>query len=142
MRYLTIIATVWATTAPATDLLMDDALKVTIAQSGFAGITGTIYEVDLLANFTVSHFVNDQVTEEINDILPPEALATLQTLLNQPLKSSDASAPEINPRTITVNYQDQEWIVTMAPDATDQNLQGESVLNLAAWIAAQANLLD
>lgn len=139
MRYLPLIAVVWATTAPATEALLDDDVKITVAQSGFAGVTGTIYEVDTLANFTVSEFVNDQVTDETTDVLPPEALSSLQALLDQTLESSDANAPEINPMTITVNYQGHEWTVTMTPDAAAEGMHhGQAVRDLAAWMATHA----
>lgn len=143
MRYLTLLAAVWATTAYADEVLMDDTLKITVAQTGFAGVTGTIYEVDRLANFTVSAFVNDVVTEESSDVLSPEALVSLQSLLTHPLVSSDEVAPEINPLTITVNYQGQEWVVTETPyapeDAAEKN---RPVRALADWMATQAETRD
>lgn len=106
---------------------MDDGrlkaeLEVRDAQSGFAGLSGTITRIEPDGTFTVSRFLNERVEEPHREgRLAGEEIESLAQVLDEQgfyeLRQEIGRAPPVNPRTITVSLGERTATLSLEPGA-------------------------
>lgn len=118
-------------------------LEVRLGQSGFAGVTGTIYEVEPDGAWSMASFVNEtRRPPESTGTLDAEQLAALAELLHGDIASDISAAPPVNPTLIEIRYGSETWTVAMPPgtefsgcdDAADTGCQ---VRRVAEWLMTE-----
>jgi len=120
---------------------VDDAVRLKIGQSGFAGVSGYIYTIDNQGHWTIQSFLNEKVNEVASKgSLPGDQLDSLHGLVNSSLElQSNCSPPFMYPLSIELSHGSDgvsTYLTTAATIAPcharkDTNC---ALVNIAAWL--------
>lgn len=97
------------------------------SQGGFAGMTGTVWTINSDCSFTVSGFVNDQTREpQKRGQLTKEQILSLSRLLSdksvKQMPAQIGTPAPVNPRQITMRYNDKKSVLNLPLGLTDDAL--------------------
>lgn len=136
-----VLLALFAGSAMAADIELKSELVLKLGQSGFAGVTGKVYEVSPGGAWTVRQFFNSKDGEiEAKGELSGAQLAKLAELVELGVQSSPAlTEPDINPVSIEMSFGQHSKTVLMQSveevlSCCDRADGACSIVNLAAWI--------